>query len=142
MTRSARHPRLMSAVLLLLTLSAGFLGGVAWHGSRQPAVTQEDGQDGQDREGGEDRSRRRLVLDEIGLDPEVRSQADEIIRHFRAEMRVLDEEFQEAYRPRQRALVTAVRDSIKTLLTAEQAMVYDSLLSVRYDRRGRGRGGR
>jgi len=139
MTRSARNPRLLSAVLLLLTLSAGFLGGVAWQGSREPAVTEEDGQD---QESGEERPRRRLVLDEIGLDSEVRSQADEIIRHFRAEMRVLDEEFQEAYRPRQRALITAVRDSIKTLLTAEQAMVYDSLLSVRYDRRGRGRGGR
>ena len=132
MTAAMKRPRLVSAILLILTLAAGFAIGLAWRGNRaQPAEA--DAPSSRDA----DRGRRALVIHEIGLDPETRAQVDEIISHFGSRTRALDREFREAYRPRQRALIGQARDSIRSVLTPEQVAVYDSLLAVRYDGRGR-----
>lgn len=135
MTTATKHPRLVSAVLLLLTLAAGFAGGLAWRsGDADPAPAEAN----RSRDGG--RERRSLVIHEIGLDPATRAKVDDIIDHFGAQMRALDREFEEQYRPRQRALIAQARDSIRSVLTPAQVVAYDSLLSARYDGRGRDRG--
>lgn len=138
MTVAPKSPRLISAVLLVLTLAAGFAIGMAWRSDAEPTREDEEGEVPRSREG--DRGRRALVIHEVGLDPEVRAQVDEIISHFGRRMQALDREFQEAYRPRQRALIGQARDSIRSILTPRQVVVYDSLLALRYDGRGRDRG--
>ena len=133
MTVAPKSPRLISAVLLVLTLAAGFAIGMAWPSDAEPPP--EEGEAPGSRDG--DRGRRALVIHEVGLDPEVRAQVDEIISHFGRRMQALDREFREAYRPRQRALIGQARDSIRSILTPRQVVVYDSLLALRYDGRGR-----
>lgn len=153
-----RHPRLASVLLLVATVAAGFWAGVAWQGRRAaPAAgvgTESSDASGgaevrtgnRDVQGDGDRDRRRWTIDEIGLPAETRAQTEEIIRHFRVQMRTLDQEFQEAYRPRHAEIVRRARDSIRSVLAPEQVLAYDSLLAVRYEGRGqrggRGRGGR
>lgn len=152
MRARARYPRLASILLLATTAAAGFLAGVAWQGGRTPAPkaaapAKAEGvggaeTEGESRGGPGDRERRGFVIDEIGLAPETRARADGIIRHYRTEMRTLDQEFQEAYRPRHAEIVRRARDSVRSMLTPEQVRTYDSLLAVRYERRGRGGRGR
>lgn len=145
MTKTAKSPRLVSAVLLVLVLAAGFAIGVAWQSDEaQPPLEEVDARPSRNEERGRAavgermaRERRALVIHEIGLDPETRAQVDEIISHFGSRMRALDREFRETYRPRQRALINETRDSIRAILTPRQVAVYDSLLALRYDRRGR-----
>lgn len=154
-----RYPRMASVFLLLTTTAAGFWAGVAWQGRRAAQPAEADEAAGAQPSGGlearaaerdaeaeGDRERRRWVIDEIGLSPETRAQAGEIIRHFRTRMRTLDQEFQEAYRPRHAEIVRRTRDSIRSILAPEQVQAYDSLLTVRYEGRGqrgsRGRGGK
>lgn len=125
---------ILSVALLILTMAAGFLGGVAWQRSQGAADSPPDPEAQRPR----DRENRRLVIDEVGLEPAKRAEVEEIIQHFMARMRVLDKEFRQAYRPRQRELYRGVRDSIKGILPPEQRTLYDSLLAVRY---GNGHGG-
>ena len=153
-----RKASVLSIALLVVTLAAGFLGGVAWQKSQVVAVQPEEGED----EPRRDRSERRMVIDEVGLEPDKRAEVDEIIQHFMVSMRALHEEFEpfrvrmgalndeyeEAYRPRQRELFREARDSIKSILALEQRALYDSLMAVRYgdgnrgrDESGEGRGG-
>lgn len=124
----------LSVALLILTAGAGFLGGVAWERSRGVPDSPAD----PEAQGRHDRENRRLVIDEVGLEPAKRAEVEEIIQHFMARMRVLDKEFRQAYRPRQRELYRGVRDSIGSILPPEQRVLYDSLLLVRY---GSGHGG-
>lgn len=154
----SRHPRLASVFLLLATVAAGFWAGVAWQGRRaaQPpgvgrassegSVEREVRTGNRDGQSDGDRERRRWAIDQIGLPPEKRAQAEEIVRHFRTQMRTLDQEFQEAYRPRHAEIVRRARDSVRSILAPDQVLAYDSLLAVRYEGRGerggRGRGGR
>lgn len=118
--------RLVSVGLLFAVLAAGFLMGAAWDGESVLADTPEPSAEGR---GNNDRS---LVIDQIGLEDAQRQQVDEIVEHFQAEMRELNHEFRQVYRPRQRKLLAHTRDSIKAMLSAEQVITYDSLLEARY----------
>ena len=121
--------RLLSFALLLLTLVAGILVGMAVKGNQSPGASPEE----EAAATGERDSRagRRLVIDQVGLDSVSRAEVGEIIRHFRIQVRALEAEFEEAYAPRQSALFQSALDSIKSLLTPEQKSLYDSLLAVR-----------
>ena len=144
-----RRASVLSIALLVVTLAAGFLGGVAWQRSQTASVPAEAGDDDQRRERGD----RRMVIDEVGLRADKRAEVDEIIQHFLVHMRALHEEYepfrdrirtlndeyQEAYRPKQRELYRQTRDSIKSILAPEQRALYDSLLAVRYGAGDRGR---
>ena len=146
-----RKASVLSVALLVVTVAAGFLGGVAWQKGQVASVQAEDADDDQRR----DRSERRMVIDEVGLEPGKRAEVEEIIRHFmiqmrslheefepvRARMQALNDEFEEAYRPRQRDLFRQTRDSIKSILAPDERTLYDSLLAVRYGDGDRGRGG-
>lgn len=137
-----RKASVLSIVLLVVTLAAGFFGGVAWQRSQVDPEQAEEGGDDPRR----DRGDRRMVIDEVGLESGKRAEVDEIIQHFMVHMRALYAEFEEhrdrmqalsdeyeqTYRPRQRELFRQTRDSIKSILAPEQRALYDSLLAVRY----------
>lgn len=96
-----------------------------------------------------------MVIDELGLQPDKRTEVEEIIQHFMVRMRALygeyepmrvrvrelNDEYEQAYRPKQRELFRLTRDSIKSILAPEQRVLYDSLLAVRYGNRNRDRDG-
>ena len=144
-----RRASAISVALLVVTLVAGFLGGVAWQKSQVAPVQAEAGEDDPQR----DRSDRRMVIDEVGLEPDKRAEVDEIIQHFMVHMRALyaefepyrerlealNDEYEQAYQPQQRELFRQTRDSIKAILAPEQRALYDSLLAVRYANMDRGR---
>lgn len=143
--------RLISVLLLALTLAAGFMFGLAWS-ARQPAdafppeemaagVAEPEAEEGTE-EADTERSRGPVIY-EIPMDPGQRAGVDEIIRHFRSNMRALNEEANREYERYDRdrtALMMATQDSIKAILNPAQIAQYDSLLAVRYagNRDGRG----
>ncbi len=126
--------RFVSFALLLLTFAAGVLAGVAWWGNRAdpPPVAEEGGEGQRGREG------RRLVIDEVGLEPAKRAEVDEIVQHYRAAMRELNEEIDAEFEPRRRGLVRATLDSIRSVLAPEQLAAYDSLRAARFRSRNEG----
>lgn len=138
-----KYPKLVSVALLLLTLAVGFLGGLAWgngspkDGSGEQAESRRGNEGSSSRGGRAGDGRRSAVIDRVEMDEETRSQVNALIEHYRTEMRALDEEFQETYRPRQRTLVREAREAIMAVLSPEQQAVYDSLLTARYRSRDR-----
>ena len=156
-----KQARLLSVVLLLLTLAAGILIGMAWSehagdgdstpmevlSPARPAGDSDEAADADaDPEEREDTRRRGPVIYELDLAPDQRTTVDGLIQHFRIGLEELDDEMAEEMWRRRDALAAALRDSIKAVLQPEQAALYDSLLTVRYSRssgaRGeRGRGG-
>ena len=126
--------RVLSIALLLLTFAAGILAGVAWRGNRAASspVGEAPGEEQRGREG------RRLVIDQVGLEPAKRAEVDEIVRHYRTTMRALNDEFEEAFEPRRRGLIRATLDSIRSVLAPEELAAYDSLRTIRF--RGRNEG--
>ena len=122
---------ILSIALLLVTVAAGFLGGMVWQRSQAVSPRPEDPVAEEPPQRGE----RQLVIDKVGLEPAKRAEVEEILRHFLARKRDLDDEFEEAYRPRLRDLYRGARDSIKSTLAPEQRALYDSLLSVRFRNR-------
>ena len=144
-----RRASVLSIALLVVTVAAGFLGGVAWQKSQVVAGRTDDGEDDRQR----DRGDRRMVIDEVGLEPGKRAEVEEIIQHFigrmgelhdefepvRIRMQELNDEYERTYRPKQRDLFQQTRDSIKSILLPEQRALYDSLLAVRYGNRDRAR---
>ena len=90
-----RKASVLSVALLVVTVAAGFLGGVAWQKGQVASGQAEDADDDQRR----DRSERRMVIDEVGLEPGKRAEVEEIIRHFMIQMRSLHEEFEPVRAP-------------------------------------------
>lgn len=144
-----RKASVLSIALLVLTAAAGFFGGVAWQRSQVVTVQTDEDDDDQPRTRGE----RRMVIDQVGLEPAKRAEVEEIIQHFMVSMRALhaefepyrvrvrdlNDEYEQAYRPKQRELFQLALDSIKSILTPEQSVLYDSLMAARYNNRDRGR---
>lgn len=101
-------------------------------------------------DGGDDERRdRRLIVHRVGITPEQEARVDSIVdihgdrvRELRRQMeaeydsqfRRLRREREAAYNPRFEAVVMETRQSIRSLLTEEQAVRYDSLLAE-HDRR-------
>lgn len=126
----------LSMALLVATFAAGFLGGVAWQRSNSAPSRPDD--PGAEEPSG--RGERRLVIDDVGLEPATRAEVEDIIKHFMVHMRALNDEFEELYRPRQRELFRLTRDSIKSVIAPAERALYDSLLAERYGGKDRGRG--
>ena len=146
-----KRARLISVLLLVLTLVVGFMFGLAWS-SRQPTdafPVEETAETGAEPEAEEtieqaDTARNRgPVIYEVQMDPNQRAGVDEIIRHLRSNMRALNDEAQEDYQRYDRSrtmLLAATQDSIKAILNPDQIAEYDSLLEARYPRNRDGRG--
>ena len=149
MAAQQNRARLISVLLLGLTLAVGFMFGLAWD-ARQPvdaipvdetvesAVEPDPEAEEPAEETNASRGRGPAIY-EVGLEPEQRADVDEIIGHFRNRW-VAIEEAREEYDQRQRALFVETQDSIKAILNPQQIAVYDSLLAVRYPRNRDGRG--
>lgn len=115
-------PKILTAMILTVLFGSGFVMGVAWDG-RLDAIPTES-VDRRDR--GEDEGRKRgLIVEGVGLTTEQRESVDAVVDAYRQEMKVLQQEF----RPRYRSIIAETRDSIKELLTDEQAAEYDALLA-------------
>ena len=71
----------------------------------------------------------------MGLSEEQTAKADSIYWHYRSQMRVLHEEFDEAYQSRYREIMRRSREDMLAILTPEQRVVYDSLLVELRNRR-------
>lgn len=76
---------------------------------------------------------RRMMIERVGLTPEQELQVDSIVAVMGGRM----SDLQKDYRTRYWAVVDSSRASLKQILTAEQAVMYDSLLTDRDQRRGR-----
>ncbi len=139
--------RLVTVLVLLLVLAAGFvLGMAASHQVTAPGLTGE--QVGRSEEGGDDPeraetgetsgsesgSRRPLLIEQVGLSDVQNTKKDSIVGYYRERMRALHEEFDSAYNTRYREIVIETRDALRSLLSDEQRLAYDSLL-VASDRR-------
>jgi len=143
--------RLATVLILFLVLVTGSVLGIAVdrslearavpgagrEGGGGSAAETEEGRAG-DREGSSAPSRRRLIVEEVGLSESQKTQVDSIVAHYRQQMRELQDElqaeFQAAFMPRYRGLLEETRGEIRGLLNAEQRAMYDSLL-VEHDRR-------
>lgn len=146
---AAQHnrARIISVLLLGLTLAVGFMFGLAWDAHQAdpvvPIIETVEGLAEPDEEEMDSEAdtapNRGPVIYELGLEPEQHAGVDEIIGHFRSNMRTLNEEAREEYNRKQMSLVMRTQDSIKAILNPQQIAQYDSLLVVRYarDRDGR-----
>ena len=138
--------RLVTLLVLLLVLSAGFVMGVAM--DRQvltPQLTERDlaGSEGREDRGSRDargeprdslRSRRPLLVEQVGLSDVQKAQVDSIVSFYQREMRDLHRETSVAYDAGYREILNQTRNSLRQVLTDEQKAAYDSLL-VEFDRR-------
>ncbi|MGD2122835.1 MAG: hypothetical protein PVJ76_13870, partial [Gemmatimonadota bacterium] len=75
------------------------------------------------------RRRPSLIVEQVGLSEEQEAQADSIFWLYRSRMRALHEEFDAAYSSRFEEIMAQSREDMLSILTAEQRLVYDSLLS-------------
>jgi len=146
--------RLATILILFLVLATGSVLGVAVdrrleaRGTSASEASRE--RNGRRSSGGDtasqggDRSsstRSNLLVEQVGLSETQHDQVDSIISEYRRQMRALHDEVEakvetkirEAYQPRYRVLLSAVREELKGVLTEDQRMAYDSLL-VEYDR--------
>ena len=135
----AQQARLISVVLLFVTLAAGFMLGMAWD-ARRPAQTgaveevvelpapEEDESAGE----GDTGRQRGPVIYEVVMQPEQRAAVDEIIVHFSSSMDALRETARRDYNRERTDLLMATRDSIRAVLNPDQIAEYDSLLAVTY----------
>jgi Spy/CpxP family protein refolding chaperone len=124
-------------VLALLTLGLVFGSGVGlgllWDRNLNASVPEEvrtEARDGERRTGS-----RSMLVEQVGLTEDQKSEIDVIVGESRRQMKALNEEFQ----PRYRAIIRETREDIKTLLTGEQRAQYDSLLAEFDARRDRHR---
>ena len=80
------------------------------------------------------RGRPDLIVDLVGLSDVQKAQTDSIYWHYQGQMRALHEEFDSAYSSRYREIMSESREAMISILSAEQRVVYDSLL-VDWNRR-------
>lgn len=123
MTRNGRT-RAASVGLLLLVLVAGFSIGMAWDQNVHAAAVVGSAAEDEEKE-------RDYVIDKVGLNEEQRDDVERIIEHYHAQLKALNDEFQERYEPRRKAVGQEARDSIFKVLDPQQSVQYDSLLEAR-----------
>lgn len=143
----AQKARLISIVLLFVTLAAGFMLGMAWDtrrpvqtGAVEEVVAIPAPEEDESAEEGDTERQREPVIYEVVMQPEQRAAVDEIIVHFSSSMDALRETARRDYNQRRTDLLMATRDSIRAVLNPDQIAEYDSLLAVHYAP-DRGRGG-
>lgn len=152
----AQQARLISVVLLFVTLAAGFMLGMAWDSRRSSPdgapeevveIATPEPEEPEEPEEEDTERQRGPVIYEVGMEPDQRAAVDEIIGHFRSSLDVLRDDAERDYNRNRRDIVMATQDAIKAVLNSDQIAEYDSLLAVRYapnrgDRDGGRRGSR
>lgn len=147
--------RFLSMAVLALVFASGLVVGVALdRRALASAAAVEAADEGSESEAGDearDEEERRVPMYErVGLRADQEVRIDSIVGHHRSAMRALEDEFEdeyeamrqlqreyrEAYNPRYWAIVDSTRAAIRSVLDADQAQRYDSLLDA-WDRRRR-----
>lgn len=135
----AQQARLISVVLLFVTLAAGFMLGMAWDARRpiqtgaiEEVVEVPAREEDESAEEGDGERQRGPVIYEVVMEPGQRAAVDEIIVHFQSSMDALRETARRDYNRQQMDLLMATRDSIRAVLNPDQIAEYDSLLAVHY----------
>ena len=150
--------RLLSMVVLALVFVSGVVVGVALDRRALASAAATEATDqvadadtpNDENESGDDEERRVPMYERVGLTDEQSARIDSIVGHHRQAMRDLENEFEDeyqamrdlqreyrnAYNPRYWAIVDATRSAIRSVLDADQAARYDSLLNA-FDRRRR-----
>ncbi|TVP50023.1 MAG: hypothetical protein EA350_01160 [Gemmatimonadales bacterium] len=131
--------------MLLLIFGVGVLAGIA--GDRFAQRQSSDLMAGEPEAGSEaaagadtaseeaSSSRDRWIIHRVDLSPDQRMVVDSVLGFYRAQVRGLTDDYNDAYW----SAVESTRDELREILREEQRLKYDSLL-VENDRR-RGRGG-
>jgi Spy/CpxP family protein refolding chaperone len=124
----------LQAVLILITvfISGGLLGVAV---DRQMVPTEAEVQESGEEEQGEERRTRERIVDQVGLSEVQKVQVDSIVDTARVRMDEARQDLREQYEAAYRQIVLETREAIKTVLSVEQAMQYDSLLAERDARR-------
>jgi hypothetical protein len=81
------------------------------------------------------RERRRPMYAQVGLDDAQEERIDSIVRHYRDEVRTASREARRDWESRYWEMVLATRASIRSVMDADQAARYDSLLEASDRRR-------
>ena len=153
---SVQRTRLASGAILGLVLVAGFLLGMVWDRRLAAAPAAVAAEEGRERDDGDRRRRMSFYRVQPPLSEDQLAEAEAITARRRQAARDLfeephidslydamkraEDEFENVYDPRLRALVDSSRAAIKQLMTPEQATNYDSILAEG-DRRRRDGGG-
>jgi len=135
MEKGART-RLTTALVLAAVFSAGLLVGMA---ADRPSVASDE-EVGDSAASGE-RERRTPMWEQVGPNEAQKELIDSIVRGYRGDHRALQRELRDAYYQRSQELIEQTRTDIKSVLTPEQAVAYDSLVAE-YERRRAERGSR
>lgn len=129
--QTLQRTRLATVAILVLVFGTGVLMGLVLDRSLNAApVSEEKVVDG-GKETAEEEAPRRYGFELVGLTPEQRAIVDSIVVEHRASMSALRKQFSDEYDPQYRAIVEATRESIKKVMTPDQATMYDSIMSER-----------
>lgn len=133
-----QRTRLGAVTVLVVVFGSGFALGLALDrrlgAEPADAVADSAAVGSSDRRDGE---RRPPMYRRVGELTEVQeARIDSIVRQHRGAMKELQREFRSAYDPRYWAIVERTREDIRSVMTPEQAVRYDSLVA-RYDERRR-----
>lgn len=118
--------RLTTALVLAAVFAAGLMLGLAVDRSLV-ATPAEPGRPEPEAPSGN----RRPMYEQVGPNDAQKIVIDSIVQEYRTAMKALHAEFRAAYDPRYRALVDETRGAIKSVLTPEQGLAYDSLVAER-----------
>ena len=138
---TSKRTRLLSGVILAVVFGAGTVLGLGLDArldarATEPTAEREEGGDEADRKEGDRRERRVPMYRKVGdLSPAQDSAIGEIVEAHRDSVKALRKEFEDAYDARYWEIVLSSRSAIRGVLTAEQAVRYDSLLAERDRRR-------
>ena len=128
---SGLKARLVTTVVLVLVFGSGLTMGLALDRTPETAPTEEDARperaDGSGDRSRRDRGPRPLLVEQVGLTVEQKSQVDQIVEESRKRMKGLENETQ----PRYHSIIEETRTAIKEVLTDEQRAEYDALLAER-----------
>ncbi len=132
--------KVVSAGVLLAVFVAGALVGAAFDrtlgaapaetGERIPPVA-----DARSDEDGERRERRRGMWERVDPTEDQRVVIDSILRHHRARMGELRDDFESRYNPRYWAIVDSTRNGIRAVFNEDQRIRYDSMTAAFDERR-------
>jgi Spy/CpxP family protein refolding chaperone len=137
----SKRTRLLSGVILAVVFGAGTVLGLGLDArldarAPEPAAEREEGGEEADRKDRDRRERRVPMYTKVGdLSPAQDSAIAEIVEAHRDSVRSLHRELRDAYDSRYWDIVLSSRSAIRGVLTAEQAVRYDSLLAERDRRR-------
>jgi len=124
---SGLKARLVTSVVLVLVFGSGLTAGLALDRAPEAAPAQAEGRSESGERGRRDRGSRSLLVEQVGLTAEQKSQVDAIVEYSRKRMRDLENETQPLYH----AIIEETRTAIKEVLTEEQRVAYDALLAER-----------